>query len=122
MVSPVAVVKEGAKLSGLRLQRLLMQGEGREAELLPVAGSELILECDMAIKALGQNPLIDLVKSVEGLAAERGRIIVDPETGATRVLGLFAGGDCVNGGAEVVDAVQGGRIAAHGIGLHLETE
>jgi glutamate synthase (NADPH/NADH) small chain len=122
LVAPVAAVQENGKLCGLRLQRLRMEGEGRTAKLIPVAGSELVLECDMAIKALGQNPLLDLVKSIEGLAAERGRITVDPETGATRVLGLFAGGDCVNGGAEVVDAVQAGKIAARGIGSYLETE
>jgi glutamate synthase (NADPH/NADH) small chain len=36
-------------------------------------------------------------------------------SGATSVAGLFAGGDCISKGAEVVDAVEQGKIAARGI-------
>ena len=71
------------------------------AEPVQFDGEEPVLGCDMAIKALGQKPLAELVESVEGLEAEWGRIKVDPATGATSVAGLYAGGDCVNGGAEV---------------------
>jgi glutamate synthase (NADPH/NADH) small chain len=121
LVAPVRVL--GAhRFNGLALNRLHMEGESRKAGLIPVEGSEMHVECDLAIKALGQNPLLDLIESIEGLAAEHGRITVDPETGATGVPGLFAGGDCVNGGKEVVDAVQAGKIAAHGIGSYLGTE
>ena len=41
--------------------------------------------------------------------------MIDPATGATSVPRLFAGGDCISKGAEVVDAVQEGKIAAAGI-------
>jgi dihydropyrimidine dehydrogenase (NAD+) subunit PreT len=34
---------------------------------------------------------------------------------ATNVKGIFAGGDCVNGGKEVVDAVQAGKEGAASI-------
>jgi glutamate synthase (NADPH/NADH) small chain len=37
------------------------------------------------------------------------------EDGATNLLGVFSGGDCVNGGKEVVDAVQAGKDGAKGI-------
>jgi glutamate synthase (NADPH/NADH) small chain len=49
----------------------------------------------------------------EALINDRGRIVV---TGtATNLPGVFAGGDCVNGGKEVVDAVQAGKDAAAAI-------
>ena len=35
---------------------------------------------------------------------------------------IFAGGDCVNGGAEAVDAAQMGKHAAQGIHLSLTGE
>jgi len=35
---------------------------------------------------------------------------------------IFAGGDCVNGGAEAVDAAQMGKHAAQGIHLSLAGE
>ena len=34
---------------------------------------------------------------------------------ATKMAGVFAGGDCVNGGREVVDAVQAGKDGAAAI-------
>jgi glutamate synthase (NADPH/NADH) small chain len=37
------------------------------------------------------------------------------ETSATNLEGVFAGGDCVNGGKEVVDAVQAGKEGAYSI-------
>jgi glutamate synthase (NADPH/NADH) small chain len=35
---------------------------------------------------------------------------------------FFAGGDCVNGGREAVDAAQAGKLAAQGIHFHLSGE
>ena len=43
-----------------------------------------------------------------------GKIVVS-ENGATNIKGVFAGGDAVNGGKEVVDAVQVGKIGAKAI-------
>ena len=37
------------------------------------------------------------------------------EQGATNIKGVFAGGDAVNGGKEVVDAVQAGKDGAAAI-------
>jgi glutamate synthase (NADPH/NADH) small chain len=42
----------------------------------------------------------------------RGCVVADPQTGATGNPKVFAGGDCVNGGKEVVNAVAEGRDAA----------
>ncbi len=67
----------------------------------------------MVVKALGQEPLLDLLNAFPDLKSEKGRIVVDRATGATSVAGLFAGGDCLRNGGEVVDAVQDGKNAAH---------
>jgi NADPH-dependent glutamate synthase beta subunit-like oxidoreductase len=42
-------------------------------------------------------------------------VIVDPETGATSVPGVFAGGDLVHGPDLVVNAVRDGKRAAKAI-------
>ena len=42
---------------------------------------------------------------------ERGRILIDRATGQTSNPKYFAGGDCTNGGREVVDAVADGKRA-----------
>ena len=97
-----------------------MQGQGRDATLVPVADSEFTLECDMAIKALGQQPLVEFMNAIDGLEVDRGRLVVDPQSGATSVPGLYAGGDCISKGAEVVNAVEEGKIAARGIADFLD--
>ena len=42
-------------------------------------------------------------------STERGSIVVDPATGRTGHRQVYAGGDCVNGGKEVVNAVADGK-------------
>ncbi|HVU96241.1 MAG TPA: NAD(P)-dependent oxidoreductase [Puia sp.] len=76
-------------------------------------GRTLELEVDMVIKAAGQTPFESLVES-EGLEHKNGRLTTN--AGAkTNLPGVFAGGDNVNGGKEVVDAVQAGKDAAAAI-------
>jgi len=115
LVAPLECLQTDGTLTGLRMQRLEMQGVGREAILEPVAGSEFTLECDMVVKALGQQPLVEFMDTIEGLEIDRGRVVVDRQNGATSVPGLYAGGDCISKGAEVVNAVEEGKIAAGGI-------
>jgi glutamate synthase (NADPH/NADH) small chain len=83
--------------------------------LEPIAGSEFAVECDVVIPAIGQSPLVELLSLVHGVAMERGRVVIDRTTGQTTNAKYFAGGDCVNGGREVVDAVADGKRAALGI-------
>lgn len=87
---------------------------GRSAKLETIPGSNFTLECDMVVKALGQEPLIELLKAIPGLKTDKGRVLID-ESGRTSVPKLFAGGDCTSRGAEVVDAVQAGKVAASGM-------
>jgi glutamate synthase (NADPH/NADH) small chain len=64
------------------------------------------LACDMVIPAIGQSPLKKLLE----VCGE-----VNRETGQTKHPKYFAGGDFMNGGREVVDAVADGKRAALGI-------
>jgi glutamate synthase (NADPH/NADH) small chain len=50
---------------------------------------------------------------------ERGRVVIDRATGQTTNPRYFAGGDCTNGGREVVDAVADGKRAGIGIAAYL---
>lgn len=90
----------------------------RRASPEPIEGSEFQLEVDTVVKALGQKSL-EFLRSVPGLELERGRVALN-ETMQTANPRYFAGGDCVNGGAEVVDAVAHGKRAAQGIHAMLE--
>jgi glutamate synthase (NADPH/NADH) small chain len=95
---------------------------GRPApEAIP--GSEFVLECDMVIKSLGQKKRREFVEKKLGLKTDkRGRIVADPVTMQTSNPKFFAGGDCVNGGREVVNAVAHGKRAAWAIHKKLTGE
>jgi len=90
--------------------------------LTPQPGSEFTIECDALIPAIGQSPLLELLSQVRGVTIERGRVAIDRATGQTANPKYFAGGDCVNGGREVVDAVADGKRAALGIAAWLSNQ
>ena len=81
-----------------------------------VEDSEFEIPCDMIIKALGQSKMTGFLGQIEGIELDKsGRVSVDDRTMATGNAKYFAGGDCVNGGREAVDAAQMGKLAAMGI-------
>lgn len=104
-MSAFAVEYENARLAGVRFHfwarvtRILSSADGAVEGLDCGA---FTLPCDLVIPAIGQSRLWDLGE-------------VNRETGQTANPKYFAGGDCVNGGREVVDAVADGKRAAIGI-------
>jgi glutamate synthase (NADPH/NADH) small chain len=93
------------KLHGIRLSRAV---SGR-----PVGGTEHDMPCDLAVIAIGQSKLGALVDQCPGVEVDaRGCIVASASTGATGNPRVFSGGDCANGGKEVVHAVADGRNAA----------
>lgn len=72
-------------------------------------GETFTLEVDMVIKAAGQMPYNNLI---EKLNIQNKQFKIETNNCATNIKGVFAGGDCVNGGKEVVDASQAGKDGA----------
>ncbi|HEY6506168.1 MAG TPA: NAD(P)-dependent oxidoreductase [Chitinophagaceae bacterium] len=76
-------------------------------------GKTFTLDVDMVIKAAGQVPFEELMEELK-IKNSKGKIVIDDNC-ATNIKGVFAGGDAVNGGKEVVDAVQAGKDGAAAI-------
>jgi len=81
-------------------------------------GETFTMEVDMVIKAAGQVPFTSLANE-SGLNNKSGKLSVTNKT-TTNIPGVFAGGDAVNGGKEVVDAVQAGKDGAKEIMEYLK--
>jgi len=117
---PVRIIADGhgrgcvQALECVRTQRGAKDARGRTG-FFPVPGSEFRLEVGMVVKALGQKRKTEFLSKIPNLELSNGCVVVDPETMQTRNPRYFAGGDCVNGGGEVVDAVAHGKRAAWGI-------
>ncbi|MBI5515008.1 MAG: FAD-dependent oxidoreductase [Deltaproteobacteria bacterium] len=103
---PVAVRRDtGGGVTGLELAPTR---EGRVTE-----GERRVVPCDLVLLAIGQSKLRSLAAQFPGVALDaRGCVVVDPVTKRTGSGKVYAGGDCVNGGKEVVNAVADGRDAA----------
>jgi glutamate synthase (NADPH/NADH) small chain len=106
-VQPVAFVRDASgKLTALRVART-------DQHAKPIAGTEHDMPCDMVAVAIGQSKLRSIATELPGVELDaRGCVVADPATGQTGNPKVFAGGDCVNGGKEVVNAVADGRNAA----------
>ncbi|MGH9657785.1 MAG: FAD-dependent oxidoreductase, partial [Bryobacteraceae bacterium] len=92
----------------------------RMESMRPVEGSNFRLDCDMVIPSIGQSKLVEFLARCRGVGVDRGRVACDARTGATANPRYYAGGDCVNGGREVVDAVAEGKRAALAMARRLE--
>lgn len=83
---------------------------------IPIHGSEFIVDVDMIIKAIGQETKSSFLSTIPNLNLnDEGCVVVDQSSFQTSNPKIFAGGDCINGGKEVVNAAYDGKHAAHGI-------
>jgi dihydropyrimidine dehydrogenase (NAD+) subunit PreT len=90
--------------------------ESGRARPEPVPGSEHVIPCETAIRAIGQEPRRELAEWIQGLALDgKGRVWIDPKTGRTSEPWIYAAGDLTNGGATVVEAVREGKLAARAV-------
>ena len=119
-VQPVGI-RGREVVEGLELTKLIGTEDG---SIVPLAGSEFSLETDLIVLSIGQATHTGFLSGAETqdskVQLERGRIIIDRTTGQTSNPKFFAGGDCTNGGREVVDAVADGKRAGIGIAAWLE--
>lgn len=114
LASPKAIKGENGKVKTLICNKMQLGEPDASGRRAPVETGETIsLDVDMVIKAAGQMPFDDLIEK-SYLKNKNGKITLDSHW-STNLTGVFSGGDCVNGGKEVVDAVQAGKNGAKGI-------
>lgn len=118
LAAPKELVGNDGKLTALVCDVMKLGAPDYSGKPAPVpTGETITLEADMVIKATGQKPFEDLV-NYYGIENRKGRIVPN-ENYSTNLSKVFAGGDCVNGGKEVVDSVQAGKEAASAIMQYL---
>lgn len=106
---PVAVLRDDE--GNVRALRIARTEKG-----VPVPGTEREVPCNLVALAIGQSRLRSLASQFPDVTLDaRGCLVVDPATGVTGNPKVFSGGDCVNGGKEVVNAVADGRNAARAL-------
>jgi dihydropyrimidine dehydrogenase (NAD+) subunit PreT len=116
LTSPVEIIGnksvESIKCTKNKLGKPDKQGRKKPVS---IPNSEFEIPVDMVIYALGQQPKLKFFNSIPDLKIENNKVLVNNETYQTSNPKVFAGGDCMNGGKEVVNAAYDGKQAAHGI-------
>jgi len=116
---------DGVKVLANRVSVAVVRDEKEQVRALrvaraenkrPVPGTEEDLPADLIVLAVGQNRATAIARAFPGVELDaRGRVLVDAQTGRTGNPRVWSGGDCVNGGKEVVNAVAEARVAAQSI-------
>lgn len=115
LTSPLEILgKENVKGLKCIKNKLKSKKISGKSEIISIKDSEFIISCDMVIKASGQEKMTSFFNSIPKLKLDNGKVVVNKNFQTTN-LKYFAGGDCINGGKEVVNAVADGRDAARGI-------
>jgi dihydropyrimidine dehydrogenase (NAD+) subunit PreT len=120
LTAPVSI-KGSSFVEGLECQTMQLgapDASGRPRPE-PIPNSNFTLECDMVIKAIGQEKQTNLATQL-GLTLEKDYIVVNDQNQTSNPR-VYAGGDCVRlkGDASTVMAVQDGKIAAKSINTML---
>lgn len=114
LAAPQKIKGAAGKVKQLVCSKMKLGEPDASGRRSPVdTGESFTLDVDMVIKAAGQVPFEKLVRKSK-LNNKNGKIVIS-ENCATNIKGVFAGGDAVNGGKEVVDAVQAGKDGAKAI-------
>jgi glutamate synthase (NADPH/NADH) small chain len=112
--APVEVVANNdGHVTGLKLARTA----SAKGKVMILPGTEWVEPFDMVIKAIGEQKQAQLLKHLFPKLEldKRGVVAHNLETGQTSLPKVFTGGDCANGGREVVNAVAEGKKAARAI-------
>jgi len=121
---PVEILGDSGRVTGIRCQRAklseeIMANGQRRPVLIP--GTDFVIDTDQIVVAIGQSPNASQL-NMEGLAIDSntGVIEVNPLTLETSIPGVFAGGDCITGPNNVVEAMAAGLRAAESIDRYMQ--
>lgn len=126
LTAPVEILgDEKGNVTGMTCVRMELGEPDASGRRRPVVieGSEYTLDVNAVIVAIGQSPNPMIKNSTPTLETQKwGGIIVNEETGATSIPGVYAGGDAVTGAATVILAMGAGKVAAHAIDEYLKNK
>jgi NADPH-dependent glutamate synthase beta subunit-like oxidoreductase/formate hydrogenlyase subunit 6/NADH:ubiquinone oxidoreductase subunit I len=128
---PIRVTAEDERVVGLECVRMKLGELDKSGRCrpIPIAGTEFVVDADLVVLALGQQPDLDFLGDAvsEYTITREGNLNADQVTHMTGRPGVFAAGDAIGQPWSVIDAIGTGKQAAQGIdaflrGIRLEDE
>jgi len=120
LIAPIAIEGD-THVRSVRCQEMVLgdADENGRRRPIPKQDSEIGVEADYVIAAIGQTPELDFDEKDGSLIISHGRIETDVITQRSGEDGVFAGGDAVTGPATIIDAIAAGQRAARAIDMYL---
>ena len=114
LIAPDRIITEDEQITAVEFIRneLAESDESGRRKPVPVEGSQHTVPLDTLIVAISEQPDRAAITQNGLDLTGWGTIKVDPDTLATSIPGLFAGGDVVTGPNTVVEAIADGKKAA----------
>jgi len=123
LTAPKRILTKNGKVTGVECVKMRLGDvdESGRRRPLPIEGSEFIVELDTLIVAISEKPDVSFLEGVKEVEYTKwGTIVVDPETYATGIEGVFAGGDVVTGPNVAIYAMGAGKVVADLIDKYLQ--
>lgn len=117
---PVAIGGD-KHVASLTCKRTEYVDDAGSPELAVVDGSDFQIAVDRVLRATGQEKRVGFLGSLPGVELDSSGRVKVSDGFRTANERIWAGGDCVNGGKEVVNAVAHGKAAAIDIDRALRT-
>lgn len=108
------VISDGKQITGLTgvETEWIEPGKFTPENVRQIKGTGFSLNVDLVVQAIGTKPQPDMLEMAKNIETQgKGTVVINDDFG-TNISGIFAGGDVVNGGATVVQAVGEGKKAA----------
>jgi NADH-quinone oxidoreductase subunit F len=122
LTAPVRILSTGGRVTAVECTRLKSgdYDESGRRRPVPVKGSEFVINTDMVVPAVGQAPDLSFLPQDSELERTKWETLqVDPNTLATNIPGIFAGGDFVTGPTTIIESIAAARRGAVAIDKYL---
>ena len=125
LTAPTDIIIKDDHISGVRCARMelgTVDASGRRRPI-PIKGSDFVVELDTLVSAISEQPDISFLKQDHDFEISGwNTFVVDNETLATNIPGIFAGGDAIRGPSSVVEAMADGKKVATAIDQYLRNQ
>jgi NADH-quinone oxidoreductase subunit F len=125
LTAPTKVITKDNKVIGIECVKMKLGDidESGRRRPIPIKGSESVVELDTLISAISEQPDISFLGEDHKFDITGwDTFVVDQETLATNIPGVFAGGDAVNGPNTVIEAMADGKKVAEAIDKYIKGE
>ncbi|UCD05470.1 MAG: FAD-dependent oxidoreductase [candidate division WOR-3 bacterium] len=123
LTAPTEVILKDGRVTGVRCTKMQLGAVDKSGRRrpIPIKDSEFIVELGTLISAISEQPDLSFLGYEHDFEISGwNTFVVENESLATNVKGVFAGGDAIRGPSSVIEAMADGKRAAETIDQYLK--